>query len=92
MVFNATFNNISVTSWLSVLLVEEQLMQINYFPNMTNNFTNLEGITSFSLCLTTSTRRRRHLLHVLFGQLKLHLFINQTLQCYFNLFAVLTNS
>jgi hypothetical protein len=43
-------------------------MQINYFPNMTNNFTNLEGITSFSLCLTTSTRRRRHLAYVLFTQ------------------------
>jgi hypothetical protein len=30
MVFNATFNNISVISWLSVLLVEDMLYEAGY--------------------------------------------------------------
>jgi hypothetical protein len=30
MVFNATFNNISVISWRSVLLMEETALEINF--------------------------------------------------------------
>jgi hypothetical protein len=37
MVFNATFNNISVISWLSILLVEETVVpRVNYQPALTN--------------------------------------------------------
>ena len=37
MVFNATFNNISVISWLSILLVEETVVPgVNYQPALTN--------------------------------------------------------
>jgi hypothetical protein len=34
MVFNTTFNNISVISWLSVLLVEEYLEKISDLPKV----------------------------------------------------------
>ena len=39
MVFNATFNNISVTSWLSVLLVEDWIF--NEFVTLTKIFNKL---------------------------------------------------
>ena len=36
MVFNATFNNISVTSWQSVLLVEEYLVKTTNLSQVTD--------------------------------------------------------
>jgi len=50
MVFNATFNNISVSSWVSVLLVEETRVSHNVVSS-------LSGIRTHNMC------GKRHWLH-----------------------------
>ena len=47
MVFNATFNNISVISWWSVLLVEETevLVENHHLPQVTDKFYHIEYIS-----------------------------------------------
>jgi hypothetical protein len=49
MVFNATFNNISVISWLSVLLVEESEVPLNPI-----SFDSWEGRDRMAVGFTTT--------------------------------------
>ena len=48
MVYNATFNNISVTSWLSVLLVEET--RENHWPVASHRQTSSHNVVSSTPC------------------------------------------
>ena len=50
MVFNATFNNISVILWWSVLLVEE-----TEFPEKTTDLPQVTDKLNFTQCNVTST-------------------------------------
>jgi hypothetical protein len=72
-VFNATFNNISVISWMSVLLVEET--GIIDLPQVTEKFTTLvvigtDSIGSYkSSYLRSQPRRPLTIVKVLYGML-----------------------
>ena len=72
-VFNATFNNISVISWMSVLLVEE--IGIIDLPQVTEKFTTLvvigtDSIGSYkSSYLRSQPRRPLTIVKVLYGML-----------------------
>jgi hypothetical protein len=59
MLFNATFNNISVISWWSVLLVEEtgitgenhqSVISRNYYQNQDKSPSGLDNLGRFWLC------------------------------------------
>jgi hypothetical protein len=52
MVFNATFNNISVISWRSVLLLEIGEPEENYRPVASHGQTLSHNVVSSTLCLS----------------------------------------
>jgi hypothetical protein len=57
MVFNGTFNNISVISWWSVLLVEETL---EYLSQVTLSHSVVSGTPRLSAVRTHNVRGNRH--------------------------------